>query len=301
MYLMKNKFKPIFPLSLPATAAMIISEKEIRRAAYSFIGAVLRDFFMPQFLRSTGISSREIVSVDHPLDKKIPFRPEAVKTYLSFIEFWVGPLVHLYRVGGKKTVAGIVLFLEDLTRFYKGAGDIYRTVHSTTVRPRYVKNMRFAMIHLLDPHFNCVPSLHVIIAAYSYHKISRLAALCGDVLCATKIQQELEDKACAIVESVLFIKQHSVNCVASGLFFLSSHYAEYTDDDAFRFISKLFRSAESALPDGEEIRRNITDLFCEFKTEYALCGDCRYVLSTFLAHYRSFRQIPQGESVSAEA
>ncbi|MGL4369036.1 MAG: hypothetical protein ACRCUT_05100 [Spirochaetota bacterium] len=268
--------------------------KEVSR----FAGCVLRDFFIPQFSRIAGVSSRPVVSVDHRLDRTIPFYRGGVKVYLSFIRFWVDPLVHVHRVEGRKTLPLISSFIADLSRFYKEAGCVYRSVNSTTVRPVCLRNPRFVMIHLFDPHLNCVPSLHVIVSCYAYRKIAGILPLFPSFPDADMVKSEMEDTALRIVESVLRIKQHSVNCVAAGLFFLTCHYDSFTEAEAMRFCSRLFSGKDSGCSDPAGVRSCIAAQYRSFLADYSETPDCCGVLVSFLKSYVS--RASSGDNAVAE-
>lgn len=257
----------------------------LAREIFRFIGRVIRDFFLPQFLRASGLSSRPVVSVDHPLDRTVPFHPESAAVYLGFIRFWIDPLVHIWRTEGRAALPQIASFVSDLSRFYRGAGEVYRSVSSTTVRPSYLKSPRFVLIRLFDPHLNCVPSLHVIIACYSYRRIAQILDTFPSFPQRSLIAAQMEDEAVRIVESVLRIKQHSVNCVAAGLFFLGCCDGTFDAREALRFCGRLFSSEGSGCADAQGVRDCIAHQYRQFVSDYEQTGCARDVLVSFLENY----------------
>jgi len=263
---------------------VLIKNGKLRRCVYGLFGAILKDFFLPQFTNATGLTRRSEIYVDHPLDQEVPFSPRYVKIYLSFIRYCVDAVVYLYDRGGPCSVAAVESFVDKLTDLNKIAGSVYRTAHSTTQRPKYLKHPKFVMIHLFDPHLNCIPSLHVIVACHAMNELSQLADSLK-LKDAAVIKQELENGAVEIVESVLLIKQHSINCVAAGLFCLSSVYSSFSENDALSFVKKLFTRLEKDLPARFSIRNEITALYCDFMKRFDQIGDTRVVLAEFLTAY----------------
>ena len=55
------------------------------------IFVVLKDFFLLQLHQKFHLSKRPVINVDTEIDKKIPFSPEHVKTYISFIDYFIKP------------------------------------------------------------------------------------------------------------------------------------------------------------------------------------------------------------------
>ena len=58
-------------------------------SVWKLIFTVLKDFFFLQLNQKFHFTKRPILNVDTEIDKKIPFKPEHVKTYLSFIDFFI--------------------------------------------------------------------------------------------------------------------------------------------------------------------------------------------------------------------
>ena len=221
-------------------------------AASGFARTVLKDFFWLQFSVKWGVNRIPIVHVDHPLDTSIPFAPERVGTYLDFIAFWIRPLGWIgRRFGADAQRRCTVEFLGLIERCYREAAGVYRVRLSTTDRPRYLRG-RFLAIHLFDPHYLCVPSLHVmvVVLAWTYYRraLTELGATPDEV---AALESELFSGSVEITEAVLFIKQHSVNCVPAALYARSRITpADVTDAEVGAFVDRLFADA-GALGDDE--------------------------------------------------
>ena len=231
--------KPYFPLLTRAPT--------IKRA-WRFVGTILKDFFFLQMAQQLHITKRPVVNVESEIDEKIPFRPSYISTYMSFVAFFMRPMEMLRkRLGYRKASYYINLYLKFLTKIYKNASTIYRFSMSTTSRPKYRKNKGFVTIHIFDPHLLCVPSIHVAIAAGSYAWFKQLFKT--DILPKEEAEfrlEEIKKQSIAIVESVLFVKQHSVNCVPLALYMLSStmNKSFFTTADATAFIDLLFQDSK---------------------------------------------------------
>jgi hypothetical protein len=200
----------------------------------------MTEFFIPQFTTMFRLSDRPVVSVDHPLDETIPFRPELVNIYMHFYPLCIKCMYFLYKEFGKPALPVIRDIMNDVANIYYEAGKIYRERQSTTDRPRYLKTAKFRLIHLVDPHLHCVPSLHVLLVVFNYVRMSqiidRFSAEDSDY---SEQLAYMYSQAVEITNSILFIKQHSVNCIPAALYTMSNLYPEYTMQRATSFIDDL--------------------------------------------------------------
>ena len=205
--------------SVPAIALRALRHPATALGVARFVGTVLKDFFALQFAVKLGLRRVPVVDVDHPLDARIPFTPERIATYLDFISFWIRPLGWIARHHGPRAfVTHGVRFLGLIDRCYREAAEVYRAGMTTTRRPRYYRG-RFLAIHLFDPHLLCVPSLHVMIVVLAWTQYRRAFAELGvPDADRSALTTELFDGAVDIAVSVLFIKQHSVNCLPAALY-----------------------------------------------------------------------------------
>ena len=262
---MKNKNKKEISLkhySAPRAFFRSILLPYTSGSVWKLIFTVLKDFFFLQLHQKFHFTKRPIINVDTEIDKKIPFRPEQVKTYLSFIDFFIRPVDMMEkRLGYKKSSQYVCIYLNFLSKIYKNAASIYRFCMTTTSRPKYYKNQKFRAIHFFDPHLLCVPSLHVAISAGVYawfqqfFKIENFPQEEADIYLS-----EIKKDATSIVESVLFVKQHSVNCIPLALYMLSSTMGKsfFSVQDAIAFIENLFLNSEEISP---EDRADIIEYF----------------------------------------
>jgi hypothetical protein len=202
--------------------------------------------------------------VDHELDAKIPFVPSWGAVYLDFVSFWVRTLSFLYRIYGRRIYPQAGDFLASMGRLYAFAAEVYKKNFSTTRRPFYIARPRFFLIHLVDPHLMCIPSLHVMVVIRTYTKFREIIRGRGDEARFAPRIAELKNGALAISEAVLFVKQHSVNCIAAAMYAMTCFQEDlFPPAEAEDFCSRLF--ARSLPPeDGNIIRTHILNLYRDF-------------------------------------
>ena len=249
---------------VPRVVAQALRHRDSFQAVRGYLGTVLEDFFWLQFAVKWGFKKVPIVDVDHPLDDEVPFAPDKVGAYLDFVAYWIRPLGYIgRRFGDDAQRRYTVAFLRLIDRCYREAADVYRFRLSTTRRPRYYKG-RFLVIRLFDPHYLCVPSLHVMIVVLAYTFYRRAFAelgVTGDE--AADLDRELFGGAVKITETVLYIKQHSVNCIPAALYAMSRITPDaVTASEVDAFIDRLFVDAP-LLAEGtdDRIRASIRDVF----------------------------------------
>lgn len=244
-------------ISVPGVVLWALGQPRTTAAAVRFVGTVLKDFFALQFAVRLGLRRIPVVNVDHPIDERIPFEPGRIGTYLDFIPSWIRPLGWIGRRFGARAFATYAVeYLGLIERCYREAAEVYRAGMTTTRRPRYYKG-RFLAIHLFDPHLLCVPSLHVMIVALTWTFFRRAFAELG--LGASEreaLDAELFGGAVDITESVLYIKQHSVNCVPAALYAMTRITPDdLTPADVDTFVAHLF--ADGQLDAASEVRAHI--------------------------------------------
>lgn len=229
-----------------------------------YMYTVVKDFFLLQFSVKFGWRKIEVIQVDHPLDDEVPFVPEKVSIYLDFVNFWIRPLAYLQKKIGMKSYKYIGEFLNSINICYKNASHFYKFRMSTTNRPKYYKNFHFITIHALDPHYLCVPSLHVSVVtlAHSYFK-KIFAELQFSQDEQDFYNHELYAGATDITETVLYIKQHSANCIPAALYMMTHLTPDiFSVTDAVDFIDQLFITSTDIAPDKKIlITQHLHDMF----------------------------------------
>jgi len=219
----------------------------LRPTFFKCVPLIVNNFFLFQY-KSAFLPGRvPVTKVDHPLDEKIPFVPAWVTIYLDFINFWVRTVSFFLRRYRRKAFFLIRDFIGSMGKLYAFAAEVYRKNLSTTKRPFYVARPRFFLIHLVDPHLMCVPSLHVMIVIHTYLMFADMARRLGVEEDLKAQILEMKQGALAISQAILFVKQHSVNCIPAALYAMTCFDPElFTPEEAESFTTQLFSPAPAA-------------------------------------------------------
>lgn len=280
--------KPLSSFSVMTAYLNIPFRPRSIKATFKLIKSVIAVFFCLQFGKKWGFLNIPVVHVDHPLDKKIPFLPRKVDTYLSFINFWICPMTMLiHRYGAHNAMLFCREWLELLTKTYDEAGRLYRFRLTTMERPSYHKG-QFFTIHFFDPHLLCVPSLHIaiIVLCFAFYRM----LFEREEFTETEKKQwkgELYDQAVAIADSVLYVKQHSVNCVPAALYMISKVFPNlFKPTDAVQFIGDMFAEPEGMTKEtAAEVREHLLFVYEQFLLEGAHEDDWRSPVQRWLVSY----------------
>jgi hypothetical protein len=276
----------------PAYAfAKTFSVSYLRPAVIRCMASIFYNFFFRQYRAALLPGSIPVSRVDHPLDQRIPFVPSWVTIYLDFVMYWIRMLSFLLRTYRRRAYDAAREFIVSIGRLYSFAAETYKKNLSTTNRPFYIARPRFMVIHLFDPHLMCVPSLHVMVVVWTYTKFAAILRSFNDAGRYAAQIEEMKQGALAITHAILFVKQHSVNCVAAALYAMTRFGGElFPPEEAEAFIKQLFWEAPPAAPlqaipanyklrpwaaprtkipaqDASIIRAHITSLFRRFLEE----------------------------------
>ncbi|MDR0642836.1 MAG: hypothetical protein LBG07_10300 [Treponema sp.] len=274
-------------ISTPAVFFRIILDRRLRPHARRCISSIFYNFFFCQYRAALAgkfntKKSIPVSQVDHELDGLIPFAPGWIKVYLDFVGFWVrmlGFLLKRFGEGGRKEAAD---FLDSMAGLYRFAGELYRKNLSTTRRPFYIRRPRFLLIHLLDPHLMCIPSLHVMVVILSYTRFGRIMGKFGEG--DSPLVEEFRRGALDITAAILYVKQHSVNCVAAAMYAMTCFdRTAFPPEEAEAFAARLFEAGDggnAGLPGtgglprigntaGAAIRGHIVELYRRFLSQGA--------------------------------
>jgi hypothetical protein len=249
--------------------AKILMNPVLRSSALGCIASIVRNFFFLQYKAVLFPGRVPVTSVDHPLDAKVPFIPRWVDIYLDFVSFWIRILGFLLDRYGRRALAPVKEFLDSMNRLYRFSAEVYAKNMSTTRRPYYIKRPRFFLIHLTDPHLMCIPSLHVMVMILSYTRFRRILSALGDGESQAERIDEINAGAALITEAILYVKQHSVNCVSAAMYAMSRFDpALFPPSEAEIFVSRLFARPGPlpglSPPDGRLIRDHIIALYRRF-------------------------------------
>jgi hypothetical protein len=137
---------------------------------------------------------------------------------------------------------------------YSFASEVYMKNLSTTKRPFYIARPRFFVIHALDPHLMCIPSLHVMVVIHTYTKFLEIAKYLGEEEKLKGQAEEVKQGALAISQAILYVKQHSVNCIPAALYAMTCFSPElFPKEEAEAFTNSLFSQASVS----KEPQRNV--------------------------------------------
>jgi len=224
-----------------------ILKPTLRPSFCKAVPSILYNFFYRQFKAAFLPGRIPVTKVDHALDEKIPFVPSWVTIYLDFVHFWIRVVAFFLRRYKRKAFIPIRDFIYSIGDLYAFAAEVYKRNMSTTKRPFYIARPRFFVIHLMDPHLMCIPSLHVMVVIHTYLQFMDVAKKLGDYEKLKEQALELKQGALAISQAILFVKQHSVNCIPAALYAMTCFTPElFPPKEAEAFANLLFSPAPNA-------------------------------------------------------
>ncbi|MBC6719278.1 hypothetical protein [Treponema sp. Marseille-Q4130] len=265
------------------------------KVLFRFLRTVVRDFFWLQFSVKWRFKTIPVLDVSHPLDELIPFTPDKVKIYLNFTNFWIRPMTFLFRrLGVKKALPYCIEYLSLIETAYANAAKVYRFCMTTTKRPDYKTDAAFKMIHAFDPHLLCVPSLHVaivILASVYYADVFKNDDFTEEE--RETYTAELCEGARRIIESVLYVKQHSVNCIPAAMYMMLYVLKNrFTISAGIDIINSLFADDETLSDsDKKKISAHIHFMFERLLLEGANENDWTVPVKRWLKSYARSKNI----------
>jgi hypothetical protein len=281
----------ISKLNVVFAAFIFLMKKETRKTSIKFIGTIIAKFFVPQFQSRLRLKKRMVVNVDHELDKLIPFSADYIKIYMGFSHLWIRSVFFIYLEFGNRSLLYINKYINSVAQLYKNGYEVSNRCQSTTTRPGSGRNIPLRLIHWADPHLHCVPSLHVMIVCFNQLKIqSIISALAGGIEGYEEELAYLENQAIQITNSILYMKQHSINCIPAGLFALSAECQEFNDEYAFHLIAELKKLNIDSIGRFEEITSYIIDLYTDFQ-KLSKSNSNKKILIDFLLKYEELPKL----------
>ncbi|MDR2617758.1 MAG: hypothetical protein LBC62_02700 [Treponema sp.] len=249
-------------------SARVLLNPFLRSSGLRCFLSIFKNFFLLQY-KAAFFGGYPVSRADHPLDEKIPFTPGKVAVYLDFVAFWIRTIGFLLRRYQRRALEPAREILDSIGALYERAAEVYAVSFSTTARPFYVARPKFAVIHAFDPHLMCIPSLHVMVVIRTYTLFRDiLRRLEGEEAFAPEIE-EIRQGSLAITEAVLYVKQHSVNCVPAAMYAMTRFDPSlFPPEEGEYFCSRLFTSKDAVLgEDGETIRAYMLSLYRRFLAE----------------------------------
>ena len=240
-YTMHMNIKSLYDESVVYAFYKTLTTRSLRPTTLKCVVTIFYNFFYRQY-RAALLPGRVPVSkVDHPLDKKIPFAPSWVIIYLDFTTFWVRIVTFLLKEYGSRAFSIVKEFISSMGDLYIFAAQVYKRNFSTTKRPFYVSRPRFFLIHLVDPHLMCIPSLHVMLVIRTYTKFTQIMKKLGEYEKYAAQIEEVKQGALAISRAILFVKQHSVNCISAAMYAMTCFSPElFPPAEAESFANQIF-------------------------------------------------------------
>ena len=239
-------------------------------AMMNFLLKMTNLFFFPQHFQRMHILHRPIKHVDHSLDEKVPFRTDKLSIYMTFIRMWMQPLSMIFHRYSYNSAASIAIeWYNYLAMTYPEANKLYKYTMTTTYRPK-TDDKSFKRLRRTDPHYECVPSLHIstVTLAFCFYRM---------IFEREDFTQEEKDmwnadiflNSSLIGESVLYVKQHSVNCVPAGLYMLYKIAPELcTKKEVYEFIDSFFQNeTDISEEDKQAVILHIKNTFDKFVEE----------------------------------
>jgi len=240
--------KSVYEASVAYAFMRTLGNPSLRPTTIRCIFSIFRNFFFSQSRHAFFPSRVPVSKVDHPLDRKLPFDPSWITVYMDFSPYWIRVLAFLLRNYGSRSFGAAREFISSMGRLYAFAATVYRKNLSTTDRPFYVAHPKFFVIHLTDPHLMCIPSLHVMVVIHAYTKFAAILRSLGEAENRATQIEEMRNGALAICQSILFVKQHSVNCIGASIYAMTRFDPElFPPEEAEAFCSRLLERIPSAI------------------------------------------------------
>jgi len=279
----------------------------LRPAFCKSVPSIFYNFFLRQYHAAFLPGRIPVTGVDHKLDEKIPFVPSWVTIYIDFVQFWIRMITFFIKRYKRKALEPMRDFIYSMGDLYAYASQVYRRNMSTTKRPFYIARPRFLMIHLLDPHLMCIPSLHVMVVIHTYLQFVQTSKKLGVYEGLKEEANEMKQGALAISQAILFVKQHSVNCIPAALYGMTCFSPDlFPKEEAYKFTELLFSlppKADTKEPknpvhpssapltiinetDQAEIKKHIITLYNQFISEKDDSKPWYLPLLNFLKKYK---------------
>ncbi|MBP5357744.1 MAG: hypothetical protein J6Y69_00980 [Treponema sp.] len=257
---------------------------------FKFLHYVVWKFFMPQYFKKIHLRHTPVKHVDHQLDEKVPYREDLISCYMDFINVWVRPLsMMMHRFNTFQGAKLSYEWFKYLCLTYSEAYSMYSYSMTTTYRPK-PETKKVKALYAGDPHYMCVPSLHIAIVCLCFSFYRMLFKREEFTPEETEMwNKELFERAVDIGETVLYIKQHSVNCIPAALYMITRIVPElFTPETAIEFISALFKNkTDISETDRKKIQAHILFTYERFLLEGAIEEDWRDPIIRWLGSYQS--------------
>ncbi|MDP3696796.1 MAG: hypothetical protein Q8R55_02065 [Candidatus Taylorbacteria bacterium] len=245
------------------------------------LGHIFGDYFFQEYR-----SIHPARYVDTSLESRIIPQSGALRSYLSFLPFLVGSLGFLKWKFGNRVRQDVCLFMGDLKDLFSDAGFVFENA-PTKLQYRQSPGIGLKVLHFFDRPRNCFPSLHVILASYSYLKTKELInKYSPDFRVHFQENNFLFSWSLKIIESCLLTKQHGLRDIAGGLAVISAKCPQFDRKDIEEIICLLFSDNVKGFP-GDTIslaRKEIESVYVQLMNviNSDLKSDYRSVLVNYI-------------------
>lgn len=256
-----------------------------------YLWVVIWKFFLLMYFEKIHIRRIKVTSVDHELDNTVPFREDCFGIYIDFINYWIRPLsMMLKKFGHFKGIKLCQEWIKTITYTYNEAYKVYSKNLTTTRRPKpetkAVKNLQKA-----DPHYCCVPSLHIAIIVLTisfYRMLLEREDFTEEE--KTNFNGEIYSHGIEIAESVLYMKQHSVNCIPAAIYMMTKITPEIMNVEiAEEIIGDLFKNATDITEENKKrIKAHIQKFYHEMLSESELYGHWSIPVLNWIKNYTAY-------------
>lgn len=178
-----------------------------------------------------------------PLEQGIPFQPAWIVVYFGCYLFWVANYILIARRGEEEWFR--FLWADLCAELVCGL--FFVLMPTTNVRPEIqgagLAGQLVALLYQIDPPQNLFPSIHCLVSWFCFIGVRsdrRIPLLYRSFSCLF---------ALAVCASTLFIKQHCVPDVLSGVLLAELTYAVARHTAVYRPLRRLLRPRR-AQPDG---------------------------------------------------
>lgn len=255
-----------------------------------YLGAVIWKFFLFQYFQKIHLRHVKVTNVDHELDSTVPFKEEYIGIYMDFISYWIRPLSMVLKKFGRSYGLKICSeWFSIITFAYNEAYRVYSKNITTTKRPK-AKTGAVKNIQRADPHYCCVPSLHIAIIALTVSFYRMILAREDFTEEERKnFNAEIFTHGVEIAESVLYMKQHSVNCITAALYMVTKiEPAMMTPEIAKEIIDNLFvKSDDVAEENKRDIRTYIQVFYDDLLAQSENSNDWTEPLLKWISNYKA--------------
>ncbi|MCR5762032.1 MAG: hypothetical protein K6G00_01465 [Treponema sp.] len=161
----------------------------------------------------------------------------------------------------------------------------------TTTKQPETNNIRLKMLRIMDPHYMCVPSLHIAVITLTtnfYKKLFEQNLFTEQE--KTKWMKEIEEHGVEIADSVLYLKQHSVNCIPAALYMMTRIVPELVSPtEAVKLLDSILKNEPNI---DSNTQKNITEhilfIYERFLLEGTTEEDWRKPILRWLESYKPY-------------